>query len=167
MFAYEKALNDYTEKYPEGQLHDYAKTLLAAINPAKEDIVRSPDFEFSEDFRQQHLVAITFETANNKQADIKAVINAFNQENFADERLNIGYLEFNKEAGTGILFISPFKTKAAAQTYNLLLEKALVDQKPQTDTIFHNFAISQDNFSMLFQSKALEKYLQFNKRFYQ
>lgn len=167
MFAYEKALNEYTEKYPEGQLHDYAKTLLAAINPAKEDIVRSPDFEFSEDFRQQHLVAITFETANNKQADIKAVINAFNQENFADERLNIGYLEFNKEAGTGILFISPFKTKAAAQTYNLLLEKALVDQKPQTDTIFHNFAISQDNFSMLFQSKALEKYLQFNKRFYQ
>lgn len=167
MFAYEKALKDFSEKYPEGKLHDYAQNLLAAVNPAKDDLVSSPEFEFSEDFKQQHLAAVTFNTANDKESAVRAAVNAFNQENFANERLNIGYLEFDKDRGIGILFISPFKTKAAAQTYNLLLEKALVEQKPQTDTFFHNFAISQDNFSMLFQSKDLERYLEFNKRFYQ
>ena len=167
MFAYEKALKDFSEKYPEGKLHDYAQNLLAAVNPAKDDLLSSPEFEFSEDFKQQHLAAVTFNTANDKESAVRAAVNAFNQENFANERLNIGYLEFDKDRGIGILFISPFKTKAAAQTYNLLLEKALVEQKPQTDTFFHNFAISQDNFSMLFQSKDLERYLEFNKRFYQ
>jgi len=166
LFSYENALEEFSEKYPEGELHDYAQTLLSKVNPAKEDIIRSDDFEFSEDFVQLHLVAISFNIELNDPDAIKTYVENFNEENFT-QPLSVGFLSFDEETKTGMLFVNSFKTKSASMTYNLALTKALNELERQSDPIFHNFAISRDNFTMLFQSKKLEDYLKFNKRFYQ
>jgi tetratricopeptide (TPR) repeat protein len=168
LFSYEQKLQAFSEKYPEGELHDYALFLLEKINPAKEEIATPEDqFEFSEDFKQLHLIGISFNTSLNSMQTIKAFIETFNQENFSKQRLSVGFLNFNKDEQSGMLFINSFKTKSAAITYNLALGKALEDLDRQSDPIFHNFAISRDNFTLLFQSKKLDDYLKFNKRFYQ
>lgn len=167
LFSYENALKDFVIKYPEGELHDYAQELLSKVNPAKDDIIVEEDFEFSEDFKQLHLVAVSFNTGIVNTDSLQAKIEAFNNEQFELQRLSTGFLYLDESTNTGIVFINSFKTKSASMTYNLALTEALKEVEHQSDSIFHNFAISRDNFTMLFQSKKLEDYLAFNKRFYQ
>lgn len=166
LFSYENALEEFSEKYPEGPLYNYAQELLSKINPAK-DIIAPDSFEFSEDFKQLHLVALTFNLELNDTDELKDFIETFNEENFEKQRLSVGFLNFEDGNATGFLFINSFKTKSAAITYNLVLTEALNKLERQSDPIFHNFAISRDNFTMLFQNKELDTYLDFNKKFYQ
>ena len=166
IFSYEQALKDFSEKYPEGSLHNYAQNLLGAMSSDKENI-NQLSFEFSEDFKQLHLVSVTFNSSLNDDENIKSFIERFNQENFKNQRLSVGYLQFDESNETGVFFVNSFKTKSAAETYNLALTEAFNDLKcHQPNPNFHSFAISKDNFNMLFQSKKLDNYLAFNKRFY-
>jgi len=167
LFSYEKALQEFSAKYREGELHAYAQELLNTVNPAKNDIVLDDDFEFSEDFKQLHLVAVTFSLELTDPEELKVFIESFNSENFDRQRLSVGFMNFDNEAQSGIMFVNSFKTKSASMTYNLALTEALNKRESQSDPFFHNFAISRDNFTMLFQSKRLEDYLEFNKKFYQ
>lgn len=167
LFSYEKALVDFTEKYPEGELHNYAKTLIAALNPTKADTPKDEEFLFSEDFKQLHLVAVTISLDQEDKDELKTFIETFNAEKFARQRLSVGFLNFDESTNSGILFVNSFKTKSASMTYNLALAEALKEMNRQSDPIFHNFAISRDNFNTLFQTKKLREYIAFNKRFYQ
>lgn len=167
LFSYEKALKDFSAKYPEGELHAYAQELLNKVNPAKSDLVVADDFEYSEDFNQLHLVALSFDLSLTDPEQLKLFIEAFNAENFERQRLSVGFLNFDEKTQSGIMFVNSFKTKSASVTYNLALTKALRSMDRQPDPNFHNFAISRDNFTLLFQSKRLEEYLGFNKKFYQ
>ena len=168
LFSYEKALEDFREKYPEGELNAYARELLSIVNPAKEDVISADDenFEFSEDFKQLHLVALTFNLKINDPEKLKGFLESFNEANFEKQRLSVGFLNFDDEKQSAILFINSFKTKSAAITYRTTLVEGLKGFDSQSDPIFHNFAISRDNFTLLFQSKRLEEYLKFNKKFY-
>ncbi len=166
IYSYEQALNDFSEKYPEGPLYDYAQNLLRTMSPGKKENTNQPSFEFSEDFKQLHLVSVTFNLDLNDTDNLKSFIENFNESNFEKQRLSVGYLQFDETNNTGILFVNSFKTKSAAETYNLALTEALNELERQSDPIFHNFAISRDNFTMLFESKKLDNYLAFNKRFY-
>lgn len=166
IFSYEQALKDFSEKHPEGPLYNYAQNLLRTMSSDKKENVNQPSFEFSEDFKQLHLVSITFTISSNDAEQIKTFIESFNQKNFEKQRLSVGYLQFDEKNETGIFFVNSFKTKSASETYNLALTEAFNDLERQSDPNFHNFAISRDNFTMLFQSKKLKSYLAFNKRFY-
>ena len=121
---------------------------------------------FSEDFQQVHLVAFTFSESVFKADNLKQIVNTFNQQKFESQRLSSSYLNFSPVNKTGILFINSFKTKSAAEIYRKLLEEELVKQGLKSDSNFHNFAISRDNFTQLFQNKALEEYLTFHQKFY-
>ena len=165
--SYEQALVDFTEKYEEGELHDYAKSLIAALKPNKGANEKDLEFLFSEDFKQLHLVAITFDLNQGDTEKIKSLIEELNASKFAKQRLSVGFLNFDKNTNSGIIFVNSFKTKSAAETYNLTLASALKELNRQSDPIFHNFAISRDNFTTLFETKKLEEYIAFNKRFYQ
>ena len=166
LFSYEQALNDFMEEYPSGDLHDYAQTLVNGINPVKENIIRSDDFEFSEEFEQSHLIALIFQTDS---IDVDALINEVDDYNkiiHPNEKLTVGKLEFDPKAGQTILFVNVFKTKESAMTYDKALKLALDNFDSSKGKEFDNFVISIDNFSMLYQSKKIEAYRTFYKRFY-
>lgn len=165
--SYEQALVDFTEKYEVGELHDYAKSLISALKPNREDTPKDLEFLFSEDFKQLHLVAITFDLNQGDSEQLKTKIEELNASKFAKQRLSVGFLNFDNNTNSGIIFVNSFKTKSAAETYNLVLDSALKELNRQSDPIFHNFAISRDNFTTLFETKKLEEYIAFNKRFYQ
>jgi hypothetical protein len=65
------------------------------------------------------------------------------------------------------MFINSFADKKTAEAYNRALSKAMKGFKIEVDPNFNNFAISRDNFQMLYQSKELDTYLKFHKKFYQ
>ncbi|MBO3698893.1 lipopolysaccharide assembly protein LapB [Roseivirga sp. E12] len=167
LFPYEKALEDFTAKYTEGPLFDYANSLLSALKPAKDEILSDRGFDFSEDFQQQHLVAITIDKTLNDAEEIKAAINALNSERFPNQRLSIGNLTLKKNENLEILYINSFKTKSASQRYRDVLSEVLSEAINQEDTNFHNFAISIDNLQFLFDSEKIDEYMIFHDKFYQ
>ena len=163
--SYEQALNDFIEKYPEAPQTSYAKSLLAAVAPAKNQRLGNLKDAFSEDFQQIHLVAFTFNQANFEADSLRKQIDEFNAENFKT-KLFSGFVSFNPQEQIGVIYINSFKVKSAAESYRELMEKELKRIGLQADSNFHNFAISQDNFTLLFQNKALDQYLEFHKKFY-
>lgn len=164
--SYEQALNEFIEKYPEEPQADYAKRMRAAISPAKQEILGNLKKEFSQDFQQIHLVAFTFSEGEMNSTDLKKKVEEFNEGNFESSRLAVSYLNFDPTKKVGLLFVSTFKVKSASEIYRKELEKALNELKLQNDPNYHNFAISRDNLTQLFQDKALEDYLAFHKKFY-
>ena len=164
--SYEQALNDLIAKYPNEPQAIYAGQLLAAISPAKEQILGNLEKEFSEDFQQIHLVAFTFSETESIVDELKKHVEEFNHANYESSRLAVSYLNFKPSEKIGLLFISTFKIKSASEIYRKSLEKALNELELQSDSNFHNFAISRDNLTQLFQDKALEEYLAFHMKFY-
>ena len=164
LFSYEKALNDFVEKYPEGKVHDYAQRLLDGLKPVREKVSAGKGFDFSEDFQQLHLVAITFDENSNPPDSLKTKVEAFNK-NFK-QQLSVGDLAFRRKPDIHILFINSFKTKSAAQRYRKELQKALKG-RDNKDPIFHNFAISRDNFTFLYENEKIDEYVRFHRKFYQ
>lgn len=96
---------------------------------------------------------------------LRKQIDEFNAENFKT-KLFSGFVSFNPQEQIGVIYINSFKVKSAAESYRELMEKELKRIGLQADSNFHNFAISQDNFTLLFQNKALDQYLEFHKKFY-
>ena len=167
LFSYEQGLNDFMSKYPEGKLNLYAKDLLVALRPVKSTILRSEDFEYSEDFKLLHLVSVVFEQTVTDGAQLKSLIEAYNNETFSHLKLSIGQLVLDEGRNLGIMFINSFADKKTAEAYNRALSRAVKGFKIEVDSNFNNFAISRDNFQMLYQSKELDTYLKFHKKFYQ
>jgi outer membrane protein assembly factor BamD (BamD/ComL family) len=166
IFSYEQALNDFTEEYPDGELHDYAQTLIAGINPVKETIIRNKDFEFSEEFEQSHLISILFLTEEIDVDDLEREVEYYNETTYPDKKLTAGQLEFDSKLGQFVLFINVFETKEEALEYDKGLKIALDNFDASKGKEFDNFVISVDNFQMLYQSKEVEAYRTFYKRFY-
>ena len=167
LFSYEKALKAFAEEYPEGPLFNFANTLLAEIDPAKEKIIRHEDFEYSEDFEQMHLITFLFNTEEVKIEALKADVDAYNQEKFAGENLKTAELSFDEGNKQSVVLINAFDTKTLAEAYSKHLKKAMNSFSSLEGKEVDNFVISRDNFQMLFQSKEVEEYLKFYKKFYQ
>lgn len=165
--SYEQGLVTYLEKYPEGKNHDYAETLLQAIRPAQEEVLGNLKDNFSEDFQQIHLVAISFTLTKNDKDTLQKELEVYNEANFSNSRLSVGHLAFGKSREVGILFVNPFKIKAASEKYRELLDEWFAKKDMNEDANFHTFAISRDNFTLLFQKDTLEDYLRFHRKFYQ
>ena len=163
--SYEQALNQFIEKYPEEPQAQYARRLLAAIAPAKNERLGNLNNEFSEDFQQIHLVAFTFTESSFDEKSLREQIDEFNDATFKT-KLFSGYVNFDPNTQVGVIYVNSFKVKSAAESYRVALEKELNRLGLQEDANFHNFAISQDNFTQLFQNKALQQYLDFHKKFY-
>lgn len=166
LFSYEKALNDFINEYPSGDLHDYAQTLIAGLNPVKENIIRSEDFEFSEEFEQSHMISILLQSDKIDVDALKEEVDNYNKTAHPNKKLTVGKLIFDPDKNQVVLFINIFQTKELALAYDLRLKTALDNFNAVKGKEFDNFVISIDNFQMLYQSKEIEAYRTFYKRFY-
>ncbi len=163
--SYEQALIEFIEKYPNEPQADFAQQMIDAIAPTKQERLGNLNQEFSEDFQQIHLVAFTFSEDRFEADSIRSKIDAYNEQNFK-VKLFSGYVNFNSASQIGVVFINSFQVKSAAENYRNALNDWFREQGLTDDSNFDIFAISQDNFTQLFQNKALDEYLAFHEKFY-
>ena len=163
--SYEQALIEFIEKYPNEPQADLAQQMIDAIAPTKQERLGNLNQEFSEDFQQIHLVAFTFSEDRFEADSIRSKIDAYNEQNFK-VKLFSGYVNFNSASQIGVVFINSFQVKSAAENYRNALNDWFREQGLTDDSNFDIFAISQDNFTQLFQNKALDEYLAFHEKFY-
>lgn len=168
LVSYKAALEAFVEKYPDGPLFEEAKNRLEGFSEtASTSKPKDEEFLYSEDFKQNHLVVMIFNTELNERDSVSAAIDAFNKERFAKAiGLRVGYLSYDLGNNLGMLYISPFPTKASSENYHREFKKEVSSFLSVLDMNFNNFVISRDNFTTLVNEKKLAEYLSFFKRFY-
>lgn len=166
LFAYENALNDFMEKYPEGSLFNYASSLIDGLKPTKVNILADRGFDFSEDFQKSHLVIVSLDKTISSSDSLKSAIDALNEEKFPNQRLATASIDLKDQANIQFIYVNYFKTKSAAERYRNILSDALKGVANKDDVNFHNFAISIDNFEFLIDNEKIDEYLTFHKKFY-
>ena len=166
LVSYEQALTAFTEKYPEGPLHDEAKERLAALSERSSQGPKDDEFLYSEDFKQIHMVALVFNYELNDHEAVSKAIDNYNAMAHKDSGYFTGWRELDKEKKIGIIWINTFSTKEQAEQYHNLFKREVGSFMTVMDANFNNFVISRDNFAALFNDKDIDKYLRFYKRFY-
>ncbi len=168
LITYKAALEAFVEKYPEGPLFEEAKERLDGLSeastPAKP---KDEEFLYSEDFRQPHQVVMIFNTELNNRDSVRMAIEAFNKARFAKAKsLRVDYIAYKLDEDLGMVFVSPFPTKASAENYHKVFKGEVSNFLSVMGLNFNNFVISRDNVNTLVTEKKLEEYLRFYKRFY-
>ena len=164
--AYELALTEFIDTYPEGPLHEEAKKLLAGLKAGESNTASKADFEYSENFDQLHLVALIYNKAINDEETIKAAIDAFNAKNFPDDQLNLAIIPFDESKDLGLMYVNSFRTKEKAEAYYPDFRDAMKDFGVKVDLNFNNFVISRVNLTFLTRRKDVAEYVNFYNRFY-
>ena len=167
--SHQAALQAFVEKYTEGPLYDEANGRLEALAGLNsENKPKDDEFLYSEDFKQIHLMVLLFNRGLNDEDSVLAAISRFNEERFA-KSASLRTSSFTASYGvenTGVILISTFTTKSAAENYHALFKKKVRAFLTVSDKNFNSFAISGDNFTTLAHDKRVDLYLKFHKRFY-
>lgn len=167
LVSYKNALQEFSEKYTEGPLHDEAIKRIEALTPTKSGPV-DDEFLYSEDFKQIHSVVLMFNYGLSDKDSLKTAIEDYNEKNFKDKKVFVGWSDLDPDRKVGLLFVSSFKTKEEAEAYHGRFKRDVSSLPVQIDPNFNNFVISRDNFRILFDAgkRDVSRYLEFAKRFY-
>ena len=158
---FEIALNDLINRYPSSDAASAARENLRKIAEAKNPTAEKPKFEetilYSTEKNAKYNVIITLDLAQTRETKLNLF--KFNNVEFSLSRLQINTdLIGDKEQ---VISISTFNDIKSAQDYMLALNKKIEEViKLKPGTYFISF-ISEKNFKVLKENKAIKQYLEF------
>jgi len=148
---YQLALNDFMIMYPEGDLNEYAKTLLEASKNYQNSLVKLKETRFSKVVADQDHYFILVADSTSEKTSLE-VINRLVNAQFANSNLTVGKLDLT--ATSSFIIVKPFKSKEESLLFYDLIKS---EQSVKNVT----FVISKLNFELLFQTKEVDTYLTF------
>jgi tetratricopeptide (TPR) repeat protein len=161
---YQYELGRYIEKYPDGPMTAYAKTLLDASKTFLQKVEKAKGIRFANEPGVTHYFVIVYKISDKLSDKISKDIEQFNAVNFRDKKLETSNLVFNEDYA--LTMVTDLKDKAAATEYFDKLNPWLA-QRPSLATYkFDIFVITKDNFQIFYRTKALDEYLTFYDRNY-
>ena len=158
---FEIALNDLINRYPSSDAASAARENLRKIAEAKNPTAEKPKFEetilYSTEKNAKYNVIITLDLAQTRETKLNLF--KFNNVEFSLSRLQINTdLIGDKEQ---VISISTFNDIKSVQDYMLALNKKIEEViKLKPGTYFISF-ISEKNFKVLKENKAIKQYLEF------
>jgi tetratricopeptide (TPR) repeat protein len=154
---YQFALEEYGKKYTEGPLSDYAKKLLKTSRDFQLGQEKQKGIQYIKSFDEPHYFVMVYRKEEKMYAS--AVLEKFNQANFADLKLKTSNMVLNDDYI--LTFVDGFaqmnKAVAYIQTFNVKLPSFTELQNHK----FNTFVITKDNFDILYRTKGLDEYIQF------
>ena len=163
-YKYQYELQHFEEKYPESELIDYVNQLLVSSENYQDDLKKSREIQYIPYFEQEHLFVLFYPSTSELADQLPAIIEDFNQSNFSNSDLRTGNLVFNDEFS--IIVINEFTDRTEALTYFNIFNGEDSPLKTFSTYKFYNFAVSKDNFQILYQTKGLNEYQSFFKKNY-
>jgi hypothetical protein len=161
---YQFELQEYIEKYPDGPITVYAKTLLDASKAFLQKVEKAKGIRFANEPAITHYFVIVYKISDKLSDKISADITQFNAINFRDKKLETSNLVFNEDYA--LAMVTDLKDRAAAVEYFDKLQPWLVQRPSLTTYKFDIFVITKDNFQIFYRTKALDEYLTFYDRNY-
>ncbi|HEY9047681.1 MAG TPA: tetratricopeptide repeat protein [Ohtaekwangia sp.] len=159
---YQFALDDFTKKYPESNLVDYAKKLLKTSQDFQLTQEKSKGIQYIRSFEEPHYFVMVYKKEEKMFAS--AVLEKFNDTYFRDLRLKTSNLVLNDEYTLTLVdgLIRVSSALEYIQTFNEKLP-TLTELKNHK---FNTFVITKDNFDIFYRTKGLDEYIQFFEKNY-
>lgn len=168
-YEYQLALQRFIEDFPESDVHSYATELLAGIDNYKQKIEARRGTEYIAEFDEEHSFIVVYANVKKLSTELPKAVDAFNTQYFKDANLTSANLML--EDGKVMILVEKFPDKEAAEAYytqfngeNSPLKKLPPEYSAQS--IETNFAISEDNLTILYRTKDVARYAQFFKNHY-
>jgi tetratricopeptide (TPR) repeat protein len=163
--TYRFKLQSFMENYPESELYDFAKSLLAAIDNLDKKQQQKDQIKYIPFFDQAHYFVVLYEKNKALSGVLPEEIEAFAEKFYPDQELNAGNLVFNEEYS--MVLLSEFKGKNIAEAFYKKFNSDLSPLKNFSSLNFSNFIISKDNFQIFYQAKLPDSYIEFFNLNYQ
>ena len=160
IFSYQFELDNFIKNYPESEVTDYAKTLLKSSQDFQLRLTTSAEMAFQDDFNQIHYFALVFDPAKFVPEDLRTRVDNFHQKHFPELDLKTGSLILSQEKS--LVVVNEFVSRTSAIDYYDLFRSENNDLSPDID----KFVISRDNFNIFYQTKDLQRYMEFFERNY-
>ncbi|WP_375579934.1 tetratricopeptide repeat protein [Marivirga tractuosa] len=157
--TYRFKLQNFLEDYPESELYDFAKSLLAAIDQLDKKQQEREKIKYIPFFDQAHYFVVVYEKNKALSGVLPQEIEAFAEKFFPDQELNAGNLVFNDDYS--MVLLSEFEGKSSAEAFYKKFNGDLSPLKNFSSLNFSNFIISKDNFQIFYQAKVVDSYTDF------
>ena len=168
-YQYQLALQDFIERYPESDVNAYAVELLAGIQNYKQKIEARRGTEYIAEFDEKHSFIVVYKNVKKLSTELPKLVDKFNDQAF--EKANLNSANLMLEDGKVMILVEKFPDKPTAETYHQQFngENSPLKNLPEgysTESIEANFVISEDNLTILYRTKDVERYVQFFKNHY-
>ena len=168
-YEYQLALQRFIEDFPESDVHSYATELLAGIDNYKQKIEAKRGTEYIAEFDEKHSFIVVYTNVKKLSTELPKAVDAFNRKYFGQASLTSANLML--EDGKVMILVEEFPDKPAAEAYYAAFngENSPLSNLPpeySAQNIETNFAISEDNLTILYRTKDVDRYAQFFKNHY-
>jgi tetratricopeptide (TPR) repeat protein len=163
--SYKFKLQSFLENYPESELYEFAKSLLAAIDNLDKKQQQKEQIKYIPFFEQTHYFVVLYEKNKAISGILPEEIENFAEKFFPEQGLNAGNLVFNEEYS--MVLLSEFEGKDIAEAFYKKFNSDLSPLKNFKSLNFSNFIISKDNFQIFYQAKVADSYTEFFNSNYQ
>ncbi len=163
VYKYQFELNNFIKQYPDSDLLDYANVLVKASEDFQINLYSSSRGKYIRNFDDIHYFLFIYELSNKSIRDtIPDLIELFIKENDLD--YSSGNLVLDKV--NALVLVNQFKSKQEAEVFIASFN----DDFDPGDEIklegTYPLIITKDNFDILYETKDLENYLSFYKKYY-
>ena len=159
LYQYQLLLGEFIEKYPEADITNYAKTLLAASDMYKESLIKLKDARFKLEVLTEHYFLTVYELDQPGLDVLITSIESFNKTNYIDHELKTGTLKLDNI--NGLILVQPFQNQEDALLYYDLFKAENSSSTESTSIKFDTFVITKSNFEILYKTKELNTYKKF------
>lgn len=148
---YQLALNDFINKYPEGELNEYAKKLLEASQNYQSSLVKLKETKFNTVVADQDHFFVFISDSTNVVSTIELAQRIINSQ-FANNNITVGNLSLSAEKS--FVVVKTFTNKDES-----LLFYDIIKSEQSLENVI--FVVSKLNFELLYQTKEVDTYLTF------
>lgn len=161
-YKYQYELNNFLKTYPESELTAYVKSLVEASENYQINLYNSAQAKFIEYFTQKHYLVVAYPNESEISQEIPEEVDAYiKSKNFG---LTAGNLILDDKFA--LVLINEFPGKSTAEKFLQMMETELNLKEKHKGKKIYIFAISQDNFDILYETKDLNAYLNFFEKHY-
>ena len=157
--SYKFKLQSFLKNYPNSELYDFAKSLLAAIDDLDKKQQEKEKIRYIPFFDQPHYFVVIYENNKALSGILPEEIESFGEKFFPEQDLNAGNLVFDSE--NAMILLSEFEDKKTAEAFYKKFNSDLSPLKNFSSLNFSNFIISKDNFQIFYQAKMVDSYTDF------
>ncbi len=168
-YEYQLALQRFLEDFPESDVHTYATQLLAGIDAYKQKIEARRGTDYIAEFDEKHSFIVVYTNVKKLSTELPKAVDAFNRQYF--EVANLTSANLMLEDGKVMILVEKFPDKETAEEYYTQFNGdnspvASLPPEYSAQNIETNFAISEDNLTILYRTKDVARYAQFFKNHY-
>ena len=157
-------LENFIKKYPESDLEEYVNKLMANANDFQKNKYNSAKVIFKTNFQQKHIFVISYNIQSKEMVEkLPPLVEDFLKNN---DYFTLSVNNLILDDKNTLLLVSSFPGKNTSINFMKAIKDNILLEDQVKETEIQTFVISEENFDIVYNTKALSTYLDFFKKNY-